>query len=630
MQNEALGFIRRISVRATAATALLMTAVLSLSAQSPVASSAIQAASMPQYASRLHPPSRVRASYKKPSEAFAATHGNWLPPDGIVYSNAGIDGFTDAWTINFGFVVSDTFAVGSGSGISGMSFGAWLFPGDIVTSAEVSFTSEPNGGTTYFDQMLSFSQNGCFTNNFGFSVCEETSGSFSIPGLPPGTYWVNLQNATTPSGDPVYWDENNGPSQAYYSGVGTIPSESFTLTGQGGSPACFSSEGNLQVLFDFTQQQGGGNGVVMDQNGNLYGRNQYGGNRSDGFAYKFSDFGNWILSPLFNFLGGDNGSQPTGAILGPSGDLYGGAAGGIQNCGTDGSQYCGLVYNLRPKPTVCTTATCGWNENVLYRFTGEGDGSGTINASTFDLAGNLYGTTTTGGATGQGTVFELTPSGGGWTKTTLYNFTAHFDGYGPTQVLAGSDGNLYGLASGGVSNDGVVFQLTPSGGQWTESTIYTFGREGDSVPFSLVEDGAGNLYGTARRYTLGAGAAIFMLRKTGSGWAFSQYVVAHNEFDYLGNITIDANGNLYGTGADESDFSGESSSLPPGLSQSYDSYIFKASHDSNGWHYQDLKYLTNQIFPSSGSLALDSSGNLYGTTGACDGVNHGTLWKLSP
>ena len=637
MQSQARNSLRRTILSAAIATGLLMTAVRPLSAQNSVSASAEQATKLPRVAAKLAhgqsslaPPAQPRASYKKPVGTFAPRNGNWLPPEGTVYTNGPINGEVSAWPISYGFVVSDTFAVGSGSSIDGMSFGAFLYPGDVLQAAEVSITSQPNGGTVYFDQTVQFSESGCFTDDFGYNVCTATSSSFTPVGLNSGSYWVNLQNATTNTGDPVLWDENSGPSQAYTSSVGTIPSESFTLTGDGGSPACFSPQGNLEVLFNFTQEQGGGNGVVMDNAGNLYGTNGYGGNHSDGFAFKLSDFGSWILNPLFNFLGGDAGSQPTGTILGPNGSLYGGAAGGIQNCGTDGSQYCGLVYNLRPKPTVCSTATCGWNENVLYRFTSESDGSGTINAAAFDQAGSLYGTTTTGGANGQGTVFELAPSGGGWTKSTLYSFTAHNDGYDPTQVLVGNDGNLYGVARGGVSNVGVVFQLTLSGGQWTESTIYTFGREGDYYPSSLVQDSAGNLYGVAFRNTAWQSAAIFKLKKTGSGWAFSQYIVAHNEFDQLVNMTIDASGNLYGTGNDESTFSGIRQGRSPGGVVSYDSYIFKASNDSNGWHYQDLKYLVFQYFSTSGSLALDSSGNLYGTTGGCQPNDHGTVWKLSP
>ena len=150
-----------------------------------------------------------------------------------------------------------------------------------------------------------------------------------------------------------------------------------------GSAPCFESKGNLQIIYDFTQQQGGRgqDGVTIDNAGNLYGATPNGGDNSAGFAYKLAHFAGWLLDPLFSFFGGNSGGQPTGVILGPNGSLYGGAQGGIQNCGSDGSQYCGLVFNLTPQPTACRTALCSWNENVPYRFSSESDGSGVINVS---------------------------------------------------------------------------------------------------------------------------------------------------------------------------------------------------------------------------------------------------------
>jgi len=148
-----------------------------------------------------------------------------------VYSNGATNGNTDAWTINFGFIVSDTFNVtNSGTTITGGSFAMWLFPGDTLTSAELSITSGENGGTSYFDQTVNFTQGTCVTNGFGFNLCSENT-TFSGPTLNSGTYWLNLQNATVPSGDPIYWDENSGPSQASENSVGSIPSESFTVLG---------------------------------------------------------------------------------------------------------------------------------------------------------------------------------------------------------------------------------------------------------------------------------------------------------------------------------------------------------------------------------------------------------------
>ena len=160
-----------------------------------------------------------------------------------IYNNGPINGNVDAWTINFGFLVGDSFTVSSGpSTVTGMSFGAWLEPGDTLTSAEVWISSEGGGfGTTYFNQTVNFTASGCAVNQYGFNVCDET-GSFNGPTLNNGTYWVNLENAKVPSGDPVYWDENSGigctspgcPSQTY-SVPGTIPGESFSMLGTASS-----------------------------------------------------------------------------------------------------------------------------------------------------------------------------------------------------------------------------------------------------------------------------------------------------------------------------------------------------------------------------------------------------------
>lgn len=148
-----------------------------------------------------------------------------------VYSNGPINGNVDSWTINFGFIVSDTFnVVNNGTTVTGFDFGAFLFPGDTLTSAELSITSGENGGTSYFDQTVNFTQGSCMGNQYGFNVCTESS-SFNGPTLNAGTYWVNLQNAMEPSGDPAFWDENSGPSMASESSVGSIPSESFTVLG---------------------------------------------------------------------------------------------------------------------------------------------------------------------------------------------------------------------------------------------------------------------------------------------------------------------------------------------------------------------------------------------------------------
>ena len=151
-----------------------------------------------------------------------------------VYSNGPTNGNTDAWTVNFGFIVSDTFNTNSpDTQITGVNFATWMFPGDTLGSAEVSITSSENGGTSYFDQTVSFSQSGCVGNQYGYNVCNEagTLGGGGVNLVNTGSYWLNVQNASVASGDPVYWDENSGPSSASENTVGTIPSESFTVLG---------------------------------------------------------------------------------------------------------------------------------------------------------------------------------------------------------------------------------------------------------------------------------------------------------------------------------------------------------------------------------------------------------------
>ena len=91
---------------------------------------------------------------------------------GVVYENGPVNGQTDAWTINFGYTISDSFTVSSGpTNLTGLSFWAWLTPGDTLESVEVWIEEFEYGGSTYFDQMVSLTQSDCLLNNFGYNVC---------------------------------------------------------------------------------------------------------------------------------------------------------------------------------------------------------------------------------------------------------------------------------------------------------------------------------------------------------------------------------------------------------------------------------------------------------------------------
>lgn len=165
----------------------------------------------------------------------------------VIYDNGPINGTTDGWNINFGDVVSDSFTVSNGgTSISGLSFGAWVVPGDVVAGVQVQITSSEFGGTTYFDQVISISQSGCVTNQYGYNVCTESGSLGTNVNLATGNYWLTLSNAEVPD-DPVYWDENSGPSSASENSVGTIASESFTL--YGGTSGGTTPEPGSLVLF---------------------------------------------------------------------------------------------------------------------------------------------------------------------------------------------------------------------------------------------------------------------------------------------------------------------------------------------------------------------------------------------
>jgi uncharacterized repeat protein (TIGR03803 family) len=183
---------------------------------------------------------------------------------------------------------------------------------------------------------------------------------------------------------------------------------------------------------------------------------------------------------------------------------------------------------------------------VLYNFAGNPDGADPLSGLTFDGAGNLYGTTEQGGAHGAGAVFELSPNGGGgWNETVLYSFTGGADGRIPNgPVIFDSAGNLYGTAEyGGVYGYGVVFDLSPRGGRWTETVLYSFagGADGGYPVSGLIFDPAGNLYGTS-------GRGVFELSPSGGGWK-EQLIYAVGSI--YGGLTMDVAGNIFGVGVSQ-------------------------------------------------------------------------------
>jgi len=156
-----------------------------------------------------------------------------------LYSNGPVNGYGGAWNISDGSVVSDSINLNSSrSNVYSIELGIWMLPGESLLSLDWSITSAPNGGTVYGSGTAAgqdLSSTFLFTNSFGYDVYQITASGLDVR-LDAGTYWLNEQKADgTLGGQTVYWDENSGPSMAYDSTLGTIPSESFTLLGASGT-----------------------------------------------------------------------------------------------------------------------------------------------------------------------------------------------------------------------------------------------------------------------------------------------------------------------------------------------------------------------------------------------------------
>jgi uncharacterized repeat protein (TIGR03803 family) len=258
-----------------------------------------------------------------------------------------------------------------------------------------------------------------------------------------------------------------------------------------------SGEWSMKVIHNFGDGSDGEypeGALIMDSAGNLYGTTYYGGETNSGCAFELSPTagGFWREQILHSFGSGDDGSYPLAALAFDSaGNLYGTTYMG-------GTDQVGIVFELE-------LSGSGWSESVLYSFQGGTDGSRPMSNVILDSRGNVYGTTEEGGSSNLGTVFELSPSGSGWTESVIHSFS-HIDGELPVTGLVLYGGSLYGTTNQGLDSGGTVYALTPdSAGHWTEDVLYSFtGENGGDYPSGLILDSTGNLYG-ANPYGYGDG-----------------------------------------------------------------------------------------------------------------------------
>jgi hypothetical protein len=247
--------------------------------------------------------------------------------------------------------------------------------------------------------------------------------------------------------------------------------------------------------------------LITDSKGNLYGTTYEGGTGNCNFTvpgcglvFELSPPASgtaWTETILYEFQGGADGAHPQSTLAFDSeGNLYGTTNFGGKNCPASSTFGCGVVYKLTPPVGGGARA-----ETVLHTFEGGNDGAVT-EGSVFFKNGSLYGTTSSGGGSGNcqfgcGTVFSVTSSG---TEAILYSFQGGTaDGSGPQGgVTEDKNGNIFGATGGGgASNWGTVYELVPSGSGYKESVLYSFtgGSDGGS-PWGVIVIGNDNLYGT--------------------------------------------------------------------------------------------------------------------------------------
>jgi uncharacterized repeat protein (TIGR03803 family) len=356
--------------------------------------------------------------------------------------------------------------------------------------------------------------------------------------------------------------------------------------------------------------------LIADVDGNLYGTTLDGGASQKGCVFKLSrdTNGSWNETILHSFSGID-GVYPTAALVFDKlGNLYGTTVqGGVYGAG--------VAFELSP------SGNGDWVETVLHNFGGANDGSAPLSELIFDKDGNLYGTTSSGGQHRGGTVFELSPSPGGWTETILYSFFASISGSGGDSPVGGvvmdGEGNLYGVTGWGGHGAGAVYELSLENGIYKEHIIHSFnGYDGFEPSSNLIMDAGGNLYGTT---SFGGDAdlgTVFKLTRVGGKWTENVLLSLNGNDGYraVGPVAIDRDGNVYAAGQ----FGGRNAN----------GSVLKLTPKLDGSWRETVLHLFDFHFPSSvdGSAPYAGvtlvRGQLFGTTASGGIHDEGTVFRI--
>jgi uncharacterized repeat protein (TIGR03803 family) len=378
-----------------------------------------------------------------------------------------------------------------------------------------------------------------------------------------------------------------------------------------------SAQHNFKVLYQFPGVESGfapSNSLRFDSAGNLYG-NLVESDYNTGIVYQLTPNpdGSWTQKNLYQFTGGADGAAPQGDLArDAAGNFYGTTVNLFGGVGA------GVVFKLTPN------SDGTWTESVLYSFTGGADGNSPYSGVIIDKAGNLYGTTYSGGDYSAGAVFKLTPNPDGtWTQSVLYSFTGGADGANPQSGLTfDTAGNLYGVTPNAGAGGGVVFKLTLSpDGTWTQSLLFTFthAQGGANPQARLTFDRAGNLYGTTVRGGTSGNGTVFQLQKNTDG-SWTEQVLHRFSGGSDGcfpedGLTIDRAGNLYGTTQNCGD-------------NGYGVAFQLKRQKTGGWTSQVLHQFTVNDGIGPKRMIFDKAGNLYGTACCGGAYGYGTVFEI--
>ena len=448
------------------------------------------------------------------------------------------------------------------------------------------------------------------------STSQNVIGYNVYRGANPGGPYTQISSSVDPNTS--YVDSTVQGGQTYYYVTTAVNSDNTQSEYSNQTEAVIPNggSGSENALYSFaagTDPKLPYAGLIFDKAGNLYGTTELGGTNNQGTVFEITPNANgtWTENVLYNFTGGSDGGQPYGSLVfDTTGNLYGTTNfGGSSNC----NMGCGTVFELTP-------GSSGWTETAIYTFSGGSDGREPSARVRLDAAGNLYGTTLLGGNIGSscdsgcGTVFKLAHGSSGWTESVLYAFQGGSDGASPYDGLTFDPaGNLYGTTySGGASANGTIFELTPGSNGWSETVLHSFtGGHDGKYPFGdLILDAAGNLYGTAFQGAAGYGVVYELSPNSKGGWHERALHAFENApaGNPVAGLVMDPAGNLYGTtmlGVTETACGGGCGALFELIPAAGGSWNYKIVHNfgkaGDGYH-------------PTGDLILDSASNLYGTT----------------